>query len=89
VKEEEKYGDQPVPEVDPSAPEGDQPTFEGSSEFSLEHAIHQAAEDAQKYFGPQVAEEKIYLEIVRQEVVIGNPHISEYRVRIKQSGGSA
>ena len=82
MKEEEKYGDQTVPEVDPSAPE------EGS-DFSLDHAIHRAAEDAQAYFEKQGRKEKIYLEIVGQEVAIGNPHISEYRVRIKEAGGSA
>ena len=82
MKDEEQYGHQP-------APDGDKPIFPGSSDFSLDHAIHRAAEDAQAYFEKQGRKEKIYLEIVGQEVAIGHPHISEYRVRIKEAGGSA
>ena len=86
MKEEGQYGDQPVLE-------GDTAIFEASSDFSLDHAIHQAAEDAQAYYEDQRREKrgrkkKIYLEIVRQEVAIGNPHISEYRVRITGPGGT-
>ena len=81
MKEEGQYGDQPVLE-------GDTAIFEASSDFSLDHAIHQAAEDAQAYFEKQGRKEKIYLEIVGQEVAIGNPHISEYRVRITGPGGT-
>ena len=84
MKEEEQYGEQPEQPI----LEGDKPTFEASSEFSLDHAIHQAAEKAQAYYDQQLRKEKIYLEIVRQEVAIGNPHISEYRVRITGPGGT-
>ena len=66
---------------------GERPTFEAISDFSLDHAIHEASLKAQDYFRKQGRNGKIYLEIVRQEVAIGNPHISEYRIRLAESGG--
>jgi hypothetical protein len=64
------------------------PAFTGRSTKSMEDAIHSASLGAQEYFKRIGREGKIYLQILRQEVEIGNPHISEYRVFITESSVS-
>jgi hypothetical protein len=63
------------------------PTFTGTSTKSREEALHTAAEEAQAFFKQQGREGKIFLQVLREEVAIGNPHISEYRIIIIESGG--
>ena len=53
----------------------EQPTFEGRSSFSLEHALHEAAEHAAHH-----GLKGKTLRVVSQEVVLSNPHINEFRV---------
>ena len=66
--------------------EGQTPAFTGTSKKSLDDAIEQASLEAKKYFESTGREGKIYLQVLRQEVAIGNPHITEYRVFITESG---
>jgi len=63
------------------------PAFTGRSTESREEALHNASLEAQEYFRHQGREGRVYLQVLREEVAIGNPHISEYRIIISESGG--
>jgi hypothetical protein len=68
-------------------PQEQTPTFTGRSTESREEALHSAAEEAQEFFKQQGREGKIFLKVLSEEVAIGNPHISEYRIIITEAGG--
>ena len=63
------------------------PAFTGTSTESREDALHNASLEAQEYFKHQGREGRVYLQVLREEVAIGNPHISEYRIIVSESGG--
>jgi hypothetical protein len=69
--------DEPQPQV---------PAFSGSSRENRAAALDQAAEKAQSFFKAQ-GREGVVLEVIREEVKISNPHISEFRIIIVESGG--
>jgi hypothetical protein len=64
------------------------PAFTGTSTESREEALHNASLEAEAYFKGQEREGRIYLQVLREEVAIGNPHISEYRIILIASGSS-
>jgi flavin-binding protein dodecin len=68
-------------------PQEQTPAFTGTSAESREEALHDAAERAQTFFKEQGREGKVFLQVVREEVAIGNPHITEWRIIIAESGG--
>ena len=63
------------------------PAFIGRSTESRAKALDSAAEEAQTYFKEQGREGRIFLQVLREEVAIGNPHISEFRIIVAESGG--
>ena len=64
------------------------PAFTGTSTESRAKALDNAAEEAQTFFKEQGREGRIFLQVLREEVAIGNPHISEFRIIVVESGGS-
>ena len=72
------YGDQPA----------QTPAFTGRSTESRAKALDSAADEAQKFFKEQGREGRIFVQVLREEVAIGNPHISEFRIIVVESGGS-
>jgi hypothetical protein len=68
-------------------PQQEPPSFTGTSSQNREEALHDAAERAQEFFKEQGREGKILLQVVSEEVAIGNPHITEWRIIITESGG--
>ena len=61
--------------------------FTGTSKESMEDALQNAAKKAKDYFKSIGREETIYLQILRHEIAVENPYISEYRVFITEGGG--
>jgi hypothetical protein len=69
-------------------PQDQAPAFIGRSAESREEALDNAAAAAETFFKEQGREGRVFLQVVREEVAIGNPHISEYRIIIAESGGN-
>jgi hypothetical protein len=69
-------------------PQEQTPAFTGRSTESREEALHNASLEAQTFFKEQGREGRIYLQVLREEVAIGNPHISEFRIIVVESGSS-
>ena len=68
--------------------EAQTPAFTGTSTKSMEEAVHNASLEAKRYFDSVGRKGRIYLQILRHEVAIGNPHITEYRVFISETPGA-
>jgi len=69
-------------------PKEQTPAFTGRSPKSRQEALHNASLAAQEFFKEQGREGRIFLQVLREEVVIGNPHIDEFRIIVAESGGS-
>jgi hypothetical protein len=67
-------------------PQPQAPAFIGRSRENRAAALDKAAEEAQRFFKAQ-GREGVVLEVIREEVTISNPHISEFRIIIVESGG--
>ena len=68
-------------------PQEQTPAFTGTSRESREEALHNASLEAQKFFKERGREGRIFLQVLREEVAIGNPHINEFRIVVIESGG--
>jgi hypothetical protein len=73
--------------VEYGKPQEQTPVFTGRSTGSREEALHAAAEEAQTFYKEQGREGRVFLQVLREEIAIGNPHISEFRIIIAESGG--
>lgn len=68
-------------------PQMQAPAFIGRSSENRAAALDKAAEEAQRFFKEQGREGKVVLEVIREEITVSNPHISEFRIIVVESGG--